>query len=192
MDTVTKYTKGQYGYRNYRKKVEIGKVLICLAFIMAQLAVRAFVEEAAWKNILTVMAILSVLPMANVASPLLASFPYRTPDQAFYRKASGYEGRCRLLYDLILTSREHVMPMEAVAVHQTGVFALCTARKLDLKKSEGFLKDTFTGNKLDLKVKILLDENAFFHRLDTLKQTTPDEDDGQVDYAVSLLKSLSM
>lgn len=192
MTTVKKYSKGQYGYRNYHKKVEIGKVCFGAAMILAQLAARSFVDSTAWKNILTVMAILSVLPTANVASPLLAAWRYRTPPEEFYKKASSYEERCPLLYDLIITSRNAVMPVDAAAVHPAGVFLYCTAAKLDTAREERFLKEMFTGHKLDPNVKIILDEKSFFRRLDTLKPASEYEDDGSMAYTIQLLKNLSM
>ena len=67
---MKKYAKGQYGYRDYRKKKEILKVCFGAVMILIQLGARFLTDNEAWKNILTVMAILSVLPTANVASPL--------------------------------------------------------------------------------------------------------------------------
>lgn len=189
---MSRRRKGQYGYRNYHKKTEGGKLVFGALIILAQLTARSFVEAQAWKNILTVMAILSVLPAANAASPFLASFRYRTPEEEFYKKAESYEKKSRVLYDLIITSRELVMPIDAAAVHPTGVFAFSPKKKLDTAKAEAFLNEMFTGHKLDLKVKILLDEKAFFRRLDSLKPEEEYEDDGQLDYAVTLLKNLSM
>lgn len=192
MTTVKKYNKGQYGYRNHHKKVETGKVAFGAAMIIAQLIARYFVDSTAWKNILTVMAILSVLPTANVASPLLAAWRYKTPSEDFHRRAAGYEGRFSILYDLIITTRDAIIPADAAIVHPSGVFLYCTSPKLDTAKAEKFLKEMFAGHKLDLSVKIILDEKAFFHRLESLKPAEEYEDDGSVDYTLQLLKNLSM
>ncbi len=107
---MKKYDKGQYGYRNHHKKAETGKVAFGAAMIIVQLAARNFVDSTAWKNILTVMAILSVLPTANVASPLLAGWRYKTPSEDFHRRVAGYEGRFSILYDLIITTERHHHP----------------------------------------------------------------------------------
>lgn len=189
---MKRYRKGQYGYRNYHKKMELGKVCIGAALILAQLTVRAFVDSASWKNILTVMAILSVLPAANAASPLLAAWRYKTPRPELFKKAASYEGKCRILYDLIITSKDALMPMDVIAVHPTGVYAYCTAGKIDIAKAERFFKDMFSGHKLEPDVKLILDEKAFFNRLNSLKPEADYEDDGSVEYTVTLLKSLSM
>lgn len=189
---MKKTAKGQYGYRNYHKKMEMGKVLFGAAMILVQLAARGFVDSSAWKNILTVMAILSVLPTANVASPLIASWRFKTPPESFHEKVSVYEGTLSILYDLIVTSKDSVMPMDAMIVHPTGVYAYCTASKLDTAKAERFFKEMFTGHKLDPNIKIILDEKAFFHRLGSLKPESEYEDDGSLAYTIQLLKNLSM
>lgn len=192
MKHESKRTKGQYGYRNYHKKIQICKVLFGAVMILVQLFARNFTDNQPAKNILTVMAILSVLPTANVASPLLASWRYRTPDGEFYRRVLPYEQKCAILYDLILTSKDAVMPMDAIAVHPNGVIAYCISQKVDTAKAEKFLNEMFTGHKLDPHVKIIKDEATFFRRLDGLKPASEYVDDGSVDYSLNLLRSLSM
>ncbi len=189
---MKRYKKGQYGYRNYHRKTETGKVCIGAALIIAQLIARGLVDSTSWKNILTVMAILSVLPAANAASPLLAAWRYKTPPETFYKKTVSYEGKSRILYDLIITSKDALMPMDAVAVHPTGVYACCRTGKFDMAKAELFFKDMFTSHKLEPNVKLIKDETAFFNRIKNLKPETEFEDDGSVEVTISLLKSLSM
>ena len=82
-----KIRKGQYGYRDQHKKSRALLTGLFAVAIIAQLIARQLASEQAAKNILTVMAILTVLPMANLASPLLASLKYRTSERAFYEKA---------------------------------------------------------------------------------------------------------
>ena len=167
-------------------------MLFGAVMIIAQLLARNLTDNVAAKNILTVMAILSVLPTANVASPLLASWRYRTPSEEFHNRVSAYESKFLILYDLILTSKEAVMPMDAIAVHPHGVYAYCVSQKVDTAKAEKFLNEMFTGHKLDPHVKIFKDEALFFKRLEQLKPASEYEDDGSCGYSLDLLKSLSM
>lgn len=184
--------KGQYGYRDFHRKVQAAKVIFGGAMILLQLAARNFTDNEAAKNILTVMAILSVLPTANVASPLLASWKYRTPPREFYMRMAQLEAKDSILYDLIITSREQIMPMDAVMVHPMGVFALCSGEKVDVKKAERFLNETFKSNRLDVNVKVMREEKAFLKRADSLKPAGEFEDDGSVEYEIRVLKGLSM
>ena len=187
-----KIRKGQYGYRDQHKKSRALLTGLFVAAIIAQLIARQLTSEQAAKNILTVMAILTVLPMANLASPLLASWKYRTAERSFYEKARSYEEKCTMLYDLIVTTKEQILPLDAVAVHPNGVFAFCSNEKTDLSKAEKAVNALFKANKLDPNVKLIRDPHVFFRRLDRLKPASEYEDDGVVDYAAELMKNLSM
>lgn len=187
-----KKNKGEYGYRESSRRFRLILTAVFAAAILAQLAARQMTEDQSAKNILTVMAILTVLPMANLASPLLASWKYRTPPVSFYKKIQPYEQKCTILYDLIVTTKDYVMPMDAVAVHPNGVYAYCTSQKVDAAKAEKELNQLFAGNKLDPNVKVIKDEHGFLRRLESLKPADAYEDDGTVPYAAKLMKNLSM
>lgn len=187
-----KKQKGQYGYRDSHRRMSLMLVLLFLAAILAQLAARQLTDQQAAKNILTVMAILTVLPMANLASPLIASWKYRTPPEDFYQKTRPYEEKCVILYDLVVTTKEFVIPIDAAAVHPQGVYAYCPASHLDTAKAEKALNALFTANRLEPSLKLLREERSFFRRLDSLKPADACEDDGSVPYAAKLMKNISM
>lgn len=187
-----KKIKGQYGYRQYHRKVQLILVLCCVVAILLQLAARGLTASQSAKNILTVMAVLSVLPMANIASPLIAGWKYKTGPESLYKKIILFEDRFVLLYDLTITSREMILPFDAVAVHPSGVYGYCPLIKTDIKKAEKFINEMLTSNKLDPGMKIITDETAFLRRLEGLKPADTLEDDGSVAYTAALLKSLSM
>lgn len=69
------------------------------------------------------MAIVTVLPAANLASPLVAIIKYKLR-QEFYEKYSVYEEKFPHAFDMVLTTKDYVLPMDAVAVHPTGIYAL--------------------------------------------------------------------
>lgn len=183
--------KGTFGYRNYHKKVQLAIVLVLAAAVLAQLAARYLTEDQAVKNILTVMAILTVLPMANVASPLLASWKYRSISRDFYDSCRVYGEKFPILYELIITSKDMILPVDAAAVHPTGVYLYCPG-KSDVKKAETFLNDTLRKWKLDGNARVITEEKTFLKRLASLKTVTEEEDDGSAAYTEKLLKSLSM
>lgn len=188
----TKMEKGQYGSRSHGRKIRLMITAVLAAAILAQLAARWLTDNQAAKNILTVMAILTVLPMANMASPLLAAWKYRTPDRAFYEKIRPYEEKAVILYDLILTTKEQIIPADAAVIHSQGVFIYTPPGKLDIQKAEKSLQALFAANKLDLKIRLIQNEAGFLRRLASLKPFDSGEDDGTATCAASLLKSLSM
>ncbi len=184
--------KGEYGYRDQRKRDRLLITAAIAAVIAGELWIRSAVSDSTLKTLLTVTAILTVLPMANIASPLLASWKYRTIDRQLNERLKAYEGQFRILYDLVLTTKEQVIPLDAVIVHPMGVFAFCTDEKLDGKKAEKGLNAIFTGVRLDPSIRIIRDPAAFQRRLDSLKPENEFEDDGVVDYEVQTLLSLCM
>lgn len=187
-----KLHKGQYGYRDSHRKQQLLWVILFLAAIIAQLLARNFTTSSPVKNILTVMAVLTVLPMANFASPLLAGWRYKTPAEDFHQKMVPYEEKCTILYDLIITSKEYVMPMDVVAVHPGAVVGYCTNPKVEVKKAEAHLNEMLRGNKLEANAKVIMEESTFLRRLDNLKPAAECEDDGSLSYVVQLMKNLSM
>lgn len=187
-----KREKGQYGYRDYHRKVQLAKVLFGAAMILIQAGARSLTDNEAAKNILTVMAILSVLPTANIASPLLASWKYRTPGRDFYDRVRPFEDRGIILYDLILTSKEQILAADAAMVHPRGVFVYLNQEKADSKKAEKYLNDTFKARRLDPNVKVIREEKEFLKRISGLKPAGEMEDDGSAGYGAGVLKSLSM
>lgn len=184
--------KGTYGYRNYHKKVQSAIVAVLALAILAQLAARFLTDSTSAKNILTVMAILTVLPAANVASPLLASWKYKTISKSLYDSCRPYEEQFPVLYDLIITSKEQILPADVAVIHPSGVYLYCPSQKVDVKKGEKFLNEMLTGWKLDGNARLIKDEKTFLKRLSSLKPVTEEEDDGSADHVAKLLKSLSM
>ena len=189
---MKRISKGSYGYRNYRKKIQMIELAVGTAMILAQLLARNFTDNQAARNILTVMAILTVLPVANVASPFFAAFPYSTPGKDFHKALIPYDEKCVILYDLIVTSKEQILPLDGIAVHPAGVCAYCSNPKTDMKKAESYLNSMFTAHRLDGNVRVINDLGAFERRLKGFKPASSYEDDGSVDYAAELLKNLSM
>ncbi len=187
-----KKNKGQYGYRNSSRNTRLLLIVIFIVAILLQLLVRQFTDNPATRNILTVMAILTVLPMANTASPMLASWKYKTASPEFYQAVHPYEEKFTILYDLVLTSKDFVMPMDAIAIHPNAVIAYCTNPKVDTPLAEKFLNEMLRGQKLEANAKVIKDERTFLRRLDTLKPASEYEDDGSEPYVAALMKSLSM
>lgn len=80
-----KVQKGEYGYRSALRKEQVTRWPLVRRRSYCSLLPRMLTDNQAAKNILTVMAILSVLPTANVASPMLAAWKWKTPSEDFHQ-----------------------------------------------------------------------------------------------------------
>lgn len=184
--------KGTYGYRTAHKKRQLMFVLLFLAAIGAQLILRHFVSAQIYRNLITISAILTVLPMANLASPLVVSWRIKEVSEELHKKCLPYEDKFPVLYDLIITSNDLILPVDVAVVHPSGVYLYCPNKSIDKKKAEKFLNEMLTGWKLDGNAKVMNEEKNFLRRLSELKTVTEEEDDGSAPHVVKLLKSLSM
>ena len=184
--------KGCYGYRDHRKKIQLLEIAAGVGAILLQLAIRSAVSQESVKNVLTIMAILSVLPTANVAAPFLAALPYRTPDRKFYDQVKPLEEKFPVLCDLIITTRETVIPMDVIIVHHSGIYCCCSSNKIKIQKAEEGLNALLKAHRNIPHLKIIADEKAFFRRASSLKAVSNWNENQELSYAVQLLKNLSM
>ena len=136
-----KIVKGQYGYRDAHKKTQIRNVSIFTVLIACVLIGRFFVTMEDIKNLMMITAILLVLPMANLASPLLVSWKFKTTPKEFYDAVKPYEEKFPVLYDLIITNTDLIMPVDAAVIHPSGVYLFCPNKSVDTKKAEKFLNE---------------------------------------------------
>ena len=173
--------KGTYRYRTAHKKRQLFFVVLFILAIIAQLILRNFITAQIYKNLVTISAILTVLPMANLASPLVVAARIPEVPEKF-----------PILYDLIITSNDLIMPVDAAVVHPTGVYLYCPNKNVDRRKAEKFLNEMLVGWKLDGNAKVMNEEKKFLRRLSELKTVTEEEDDGSAPHVLKLLKSLSM
>lgn len=187
-----KIQKGMFGYRNAHRKNQIMIVALFLAAIAAQLIARQFITMKELRNLVTISAILTVLPMANMASPLFAAWKIKDTPKELYDACRPYEEKFPVLYDLIITSSDLIMPIDVAVIHPTGVYLYCPRKGIDTKKAEKFLNEMLTAWKLDGNARVMVEKKNFLTRLSTLKTVTEDEDDGSAPHVEKLLKSLSM
>lgn len=187
-----KIVKGQYGYRDAHKKVQIRNVALFAIAIAAVLIGRFFVSWEDMKKMMMITAILLVLPMANLASPLIVSWKFKTTPKDFYDAVRPYEEKFTIIYDLIITNTDLIMPIDSAVIHPTGVYLFCPNKNIDIKKAEKFLNEILIGWKLDGNAKIMVEKKNYLNRLASLRDLTEEDDDGSEDYIKKVLLGLSM
>lgn len=187
-----KIVKGQYGYRDAHKKTQIRNVSIFAVAIAVILIGRFFVTWEDMQKMMLITAILLVLPMANLASPLIVSWKFKTTPKDFYEAVKPYEEKFPVYYDLIITNTDLIMPIDAAVVHPSGIYLFCPNKNIDTKKAEKFLNEILVGWKLDGNAKVMVEKKNYLNRLASLKDITEEEDDGSADYVQKVLLGLSM
>ena len=187
----SKIKKGEYGYRDYHKKTQLRNVALIGLLIIGILIGRYFAAETL-KTVMIVSAILLVLPLANLASPMLVSWKYKTTPKEFYDSVKPYEEKFPVLYDLIITNSDLVMPVDAAVIHPTGVYLFTPNKSIDTKKAEKFINGILVNWKLDGNTKVMTEKKNYQDRLASLNDMTEEDDDGSADYVKNVLLGLSM
>lgn len=187
-----KAKKGEFGYRRAHRTRQLFIVYAFLAVIIALLVSRRFITWNGLRNLVTVSAILIVLPMANLASPLVAAWRVSPATEALYRLCRPYEEKFPILYELIITSPDMILAVDAAVIHPSGVYLYCPSCHADIRKAEKFMNEMLTAWKLDGNARLITEEKSFEKRLSSLKEIKPEDDDGSAPYVEKLLKSLSM
>ncbi len=182
--------KGEYGYRTYYKRKTGILILLFLIAIAAQYIASRMSRTEGTRNILTVMAVLTVLPMANLAAPFLAVWKYRTPDRSQKDMVQGFADRGLLLFDLIITFREMILPLDYCLVHDNQALLYLSQKGMDTKKAETLIEENLRLNRLTCRIFIYEDFDLF---LTHVKKCSPTDETGQGAKSVgSILKSLSV
>ena len=108
--------KGEAGYLNYKKKVEL--LITIFSFgLVAALLILGIVQTKQRLNLLTVVAALGAIPACKRLVELIVRFPYRSIAEEKAEEIREKTPNITVIYDMILTSSEKVMPVDAISEH---------------------------------------------------------------------------
>lgn len=175
--------KGEYGYRKYFK-IKNGIIIGFFVFIILLLFISSkLTKNADISRILLVSSILTVLPMANLLSPFLVVFKYKSFE---YDKIKEYLDDKHFLFDIILTMKEQVMPLDIIYINEERIFGILS-NKADKSKTEEFIKERMKIGGIKVSVKIC----ESFSEMKKFVQSK-DENDKNLDEIRAIFKSLSV
>ena len=175
--------KGEYGYRKYFK-IKNGIIIGFFVFIILLLFISSkLTKNADISRILLVSSILTVLPMANLLSPFLVVFKYKSFE---YEKIKEYLDDNHFLFDIILTMKEQVMPLDIIYINEERIFGILS-NKADKSKTEEFIKERMKIGGIKVSVKMC----DSFSEMKKFVQSK-DVDNKNLDEIRAIFKSLSV
>ena len=165
---MNKVIKGDPGYLDYKKKVEIIRTVIYFALVAAVFFL-GYSQAHTRLNLMTVVAVLGCLPASKSLVGVITRFPY--PSIAVIRadEIKGKTGNITAVYDMIITSREKVMPVDCIVISGNTIFGYTNSEKVDVKYAATHIKSILNQNHFpDVSVKILNNYTAFLARAEGL------------------------
>lgn len=165
---MKKIIKGNPGYLDYKKKVEIIRTIIYFALVAAVFFL-GYSQAHTKKNLLTIVAILGCLPASKALVGVITRFPYSSIASIRAEEIKDKTGYITAIYDMIITSREKVMPMDCIVISGNTIFGYTNSEKVDVKYAASHIRGILNQNQFpDVSVKILNNYTAFLARAEGL------------------------
>ena len=165
---MKKIIKGNPGYLDYKKKVEIIRTIIYFALVAAVFFL-GYSQAHTKKNLLTIVAILGCLPASKALVGVITRFPYPSIASIRAEEIKDKTGYITAIYDMIITSREKVMPMDCIVISGNTIFGYTNSEKVDVKYAASHIRGILNQNQFpDVSVKILNNYTAFLERAEGL------------------------
>ena len=190
-----KIPKGGAGYISGRKRQLLLKTLLEFG-IVAALLILGYMQTGTKKNLLTVVAIVGCLPASKSAVGWLSLLPYKT---IAAEKAGEIKEKAALLtavYDMVLTSRDKIMPVDCFVISGRTVCGYTKSRKVDVSDTAEYLKEMFALNGFEkVTVKIFAEYKPFLARAEGMNKIASIDQSDSSEYEQrlkALILSLSM
>lgn len=175
--------KGEYGYRK-SYKIKNGIIIGFFICIIILLFVASKFAPQDASRILLVSSILMVLPMANLLSPYLVVFKYKSMEYGLIKDC--LDDR-HFLFDIILTMKEQVMPLDIIFIQDEKIFAYMS-NNANIKKTEEFIKDRMKIGNINVNVKVCNNFNDLKKFISNGKY----KDENSLEEIKGILRSLSV
>lgn len=166
MKQYKKVEKGVPGYLDAQKKIEMMKAAAAFALVLAVL-ILGIIETGTRLNLLTLVAVLGCLPASKILVGVITRYPHHSIDP---KKAAEIEAKAEHLttaYDMVVTSREKIMPIDAVVISDNTICGCTGSKKVDTGYASEHIKSILRQNHYDkVSVKIFADYTAFISRVE--------------------------
>lgn len=161
-----KIEKGLPGYIRARK-TRLLTITLAEFAIVAAILILGYVQTGSRLNLLTVVAVVGCLPACKTLVGLITLFPYRTIEP---EKAEEIDQKAPLLvtaYDMVITSRERIMPVDAVVISGNTVCGYASNPKTSPQEAARHIKTILEENRLTgITVKIFPEYTPFLARVE--------------------------
>lgn len=184
--------KGHYGYFSYRKKIEFIKAAVILVGIIILLLIGYSVTHDR-KNLMTVFAVVSVLPFANILVVWISLLPFHSRPKEEEEEIHSLMGQGVYSTELALTRKDgKAILLDYVYVYAKGVICYTSDTKLNERDAEKYIKEMLSGNDLPSDVRITKDLRKFKMRVKDLEPVQRSECDDELLRIEGILYAISL
>ena len=183
---MKKCEKGTPGYLEYKKKVEIIRTVVYF-LLVAAVYLLGYSQTHTNKNLLTVVAVVGCLPACKALVGVITRLPYPSIDPKRAEEVRALSPHMTSVFDLVVTSRDKIMPIDALVISGNKVFGHLTGKKADLQYTEKHISSILLENHFkDVSVKMYPDYKKFLSRIEGLENIAAVEKENTAEYEAEI------
>lgn len=168
---LNKFTKGEYEFATFDKK-KTGLITLFLFLLPIGLYIIGYVNTGSNKNLLTVVAILGMLPASKSLVSFIMKMRVKTADADLKAKIDENMKGITGLYNIYMTSYDVNFYFDHMIILDNSLICLSTDKKFDNKKfTEHIEKHMKLDGIKDVMIKVFTDEKAYIRRLQELQSS---------------------
>ncbi len=165
---MKKVTKGHYGYIRYEKRKRLFQTVI-LFLLPLGLLIIGIVTTGTRMNLLTVVAVVGVLPACRSLVGLIMMFLQKSMPEKRYEQAKDAAKDLTAGYEMIFTAYEHTTNVEALVVCGYQVVCYTPDKKTDPAYLEKHIRQILSSNQYtDEQVKVMKDFKQYLQRVEMI------------------------
>jgi len=156
--------QGQYGYIDFRKKVQLIKTIIgfSIVFIIFFTGILIYDTKA---TIVSVVAVLMALPASKSAVGYISLFGKHTPNYDYFIALEQVLGEQSYLSDLIVSSKDKLMNLDFLIVRDGKIHIFASNPKLDISSTEAYMNRIIKQEHKLSSLKIYSDFETFLYKV---------------------------
>lgn len=189
---MKKKTKGQYGYLNSQRIIEILKTLFlfaCSAFIL----IIGILSTGTKSNLLTIVAILGMLPASKSAVNMIMFLRFKSGEYKIYEETLQYAKKLPVNFDLVFTTTQKAYQISSVVYYANTLCGYSEQPKTDCQALEKYLSEALSKDGFkNVSVKLFSDFEAYKNRLTTMNENLAEHEDHNSDSIFNLLQAISL
>ena len=160
-----KHPKGSYEHAKYKRTIDI-IITIFLFLLSLGLFVIGYVATGSKKNLLTIVAVLGLLPACKMVVDVIMCFRVKPVEESVREGIDASIGKLYGLYHMYFTSYDKNFPIDHLVITSNSVIGLSSDPKFDEKMFITHLKDHMRKDGIkDITIKIFDDYNKYLNRL---------------------------
>ena len=190
MNFFNKYEKGEYPYAKYNMKKTW--IVTCFLYALsASIYIMGYVTTHTNKNLLTIVAVLGILPASKSMISAIMNSRVKTVDESLKNsideKMDGLSG----MYHLYLTSYDNNFYLAHCVVTNDSLICFTDDKKFSVKAFDEHIKKHLKIEGVDgILIKVFDNKEAYLNRLEQLHDITHNKNCNKKVY--DLLKAISL